>query len=116
MGRRRSALVRAVLAAVAIVAIVGMHGSGAEAHSCVDAHEGPRHDAGEHEHHEPGGSGESPAHHCGVMACITTVTAAADGVPGLASETAAHHRSPIEPLRWASAAPEPPVPRLFPHA
>ena len=50
------------------------------------------------------------------MACITTVTAAADGVPGLASETAAHHRSPIEPLRWASAAPEPPVPRLFPHA
>lgn len=115
MSRPRSVAVRLAVAAVATLAVVAMHGSGAEAHSCGGLDEGAtgishEHEH-EHEHHESTSSGESSAPHCGATACSAIVT----GASVLAPECPAHSTSlnvvPDEPLPGTPAAPEPPVPR-----
>lgn len=111
----RSAAARLVLAAVAVLAIVGMHGSGAEAHSCRDAHEAPAGNAAQHDHHKQGTPGEAPVAHCGAIACTAIVTSATAPAPFPLSHPAVLRPRSSEPLAVAAVAPEPPVPRPLLH-
>ena len=118
MARRRSMATRVLLAAIAVVAIVSMHGPGVEAHSCetaasqVAAGHGDHH---QHEHQGAAGAGESPAGHCGAMACTAIVTPAATAVPGRPVNGAAVATSCHLALVGTPTPPEPPVPRRSLH-
>ena len=120
---------RVLFAAVAVVAIVSMHGSGAEAHSCgageshqvdgyeTDSHETDGHETDGHEHDHSGtdGAGGSASAHCGVMACTAIVASAPAPVPVQRSGGSTVLPTPHQVLTGTATAPDPPVPRLLLH-
>lgn len=108
---------RLAFAVIALIATVGMHGSGASAHSC-GATDRAAEIAADHQHypgHGPATPNGSTIQHCASMACAAIVVPATDP-----EVTRVPHRASLRPeaLRIPSgnlAAPEPPVPRLSLH-
>ncbi len=119
MARPGMMAARVLFAAVAVVAIVAMHGSGAEAHSCDTgaAHQVDGHDTDGHEHEHSGtdGAGSPSSAHCGVMACTAIVASAPAPVPVQRSGGSTVLPTPNQVLAGTAIAPDPPVPRLLLH-
>jgi hypothetical protein len=108
---------RLAFAVIVLMAIVGMHGSAAEAHGCgltehaAQTEAGHLHDPG----HEPASPSGSTVQHCASMACTAVVAPATH--PGTTRVSPGTLLRPVS-LRSSSgtlAAPEPPVPRFSLH-
>jgi len=117
MARRRSMAPRLAFAVLAVVAIVAMHGSSAEAHTChpVDHVMEPHGDRDHTGQHDPTGPSSTAPPHCGSVACTAVVAPrpqpGATRVANFASIQPEQHRSPS----GTPVAPEPPVPRSSLH-
>lgn len=129
MVRSRLAWSRVMLGVVALVAVVAMHGSAADAHTCDAPHStahrstgtttSPHEGVGHHSHHEEparGSAGEAPSGHCSAMACSAVVDATTVPAPAPSDEAAVLRPPPCEALASTSHTPEPPVPRGLLHA
>jgi hypothetical protein len=130
MGPLGGAAQRLVIALVAVVAVVSMHGASAAAHACPsNAEEHPAVVGSDHighghhddvpgePNHEDGGSrpGSHTASHCSTPACGAIVLE-----PSAPHGTVARVASPVieapdSPPSAASASPDPPVPRSLLH-
>ncbi len=124
MERTRLAALRLTLAGIAVVAIVAMHGSAADAHVCrtpaakalaASAEHGPNPGHGSGTDHRPRSEGGSSGAHCTTMACSTSMPVAEAPTTRALRWNGVLRPAPGLPLASATSGPEPPVPRALLH-